>query len=82
MHDQGLDLLLYIYKDLLSIQIGQEDQVVYSDLIDMLRQQSLQLSQKRVANHLVAILEAKKRIYANVNPQLLMEQLVLTLQEG
>jgi DNA polymerase-3 subunit delta' len=31
---------------------------------------------------MTSILEAKKRLHANANPQLLMEQLVLTFQEG
>jgi len=80
--ESGLDLLLYLYKDLISIQASLDDDVVYHDLMTMLKQQALQLSQRAALNHVVSIMEAKKRLHANVHPQLLMEQLVLTLQEG
>jgi DNA polymerase-3 subunit delta' len=80
--ETGLDLLLYIYKDVLSIQLGNEEQVIYHDLIQQLTQHALQMTQRSVTEKITSILEAKKRLHANVNPQLLMEQLVLTLQEG
>jgi DNA polymerase-3 subunit delta' len=80
--ENGLDLLLFLYKDLISIQTGIENNVIYRDLLSMLKQHALQLSQRAVLNHVVSIMEAKKRLNANVHPQLLMEQLVLTLQEG
>lgn len=78
----GLDLLLLWVKDILYIQIGEEKNLVYIDQKDLLEAQSLRLSQKRIADQLAVILEAKKRLDANVNPSLLMEQLVLKLQEG
>ncbi|MFD1736880.1 DNA polymerase III subunit delta' [Bacillus salitolerans] len=78
----GLELLLVYYRDLLSVLIGDEQTVVFSDQIDQLKQRALQLSQMRVMEDMTAILEAKKRLSANVQSQLLMEQLVLKLQEG
>jgi DNA polymerase III subunit delta' len=78
----GLDLLLYVYKDILSIQIGNDDQVIYQDCIQQLSQHALQTTQRSVTEKMTSILEAKKRLHANVNPQLMMDQLVLTLQEG
>lgn len=80
--DIGLDLLLYIYKDLLSVQIGNEQQVIFQDLLQQLKKHSLQITQRNLLTKITSILEAKKRLHANTNPQLLMEQLVLTLQEG
>ncbi|MDR9798367.1 DNA polymerase III subunit delta' [Aeribacillus pallidus] len=80
--EMGLDFLLFLYKDLLSIQIGNEDDVVYLDILPMLKQQGLKLGQRTVLHQIVSILNAKKRLNFNVNPQLLMEDLVLTLQEG
>jgi DNA polymerase-3 subunit delta' len=80
--ETGLDLLLYIYKDVLSVQLGNEEQVIYQDLIQQLKQHALQMTQRSVTEKITSILEAKKRLHANVNPQLLMEKLVLTLQEG
>jgi DNA polymerase-3 subunit delta' len=78
----GLDLLLLYYRDLLSFIIGEEDAVVYRDVLEQLKQRALQLSQKSIVEKMAAILEAKKRLNANVQGQLMMEQLVLKLQEG
>ncbi|WP_226671255.1 DNA polymerase III subunit delta' [Metabacillus litoralis] len=80
--DTGLDLLLYLYKDILSVQVGNDDQVIFQDMIQLIKQHALQMTQRSVTEKITSILEAKKRLHANVNPQLLMEQLVLTLQEG
>ncbi|WLR50885.1 DNA polymerase III subunit delta' [Bacillus tianshenii] len=78
----GLDLLLLWYKDLLYMQAGEEDKLVFIDQQEMIKQEALRVSQQTVAHQLSAILEAKKRIHSNVNAQLLMEQLMLRLQEG
>ncbi|MDQ0233372.1 DNA polymerase III subunit delta' [Metabacillus malikii] len=78
----GLDLLLYIYKDILSVQLGNKEQVIFNDMVQQLTQHALQMTQRSVTDKMTSILEAKNRLHANVNPQLLMEQLVLTLQEG
>lgn len=80
--DQGLDLLLLILKDLLYIQLGKQSQVVYLDEFQRLEQFALQTSGPRLAGQMTAILDAKRKLHANMNPQLLMEQLVLELQEG
>lgn len=80
--DQGLDLLLLILKDLLYIQLGKEDRVVFSDEISRLEQFALHSSANRLASQMSVVLEAKRKLQANMNSQLLMEQLVLELQEG
>lgn len=80
--DMGLDLLLYLYKDILSIQIGNTEHVIYQDLLPQLEQHAIQVSRQKMLQKITSILEAKKRLQANVSPQLLMEQLVLSLQEG
>ncbi|NPC94926.1 DNA polymerase III subunit delta' [Bacillus sp. WMMC1349] len=82
-HQQmGLDMLLFIYRDVLSIQIGHEDKIIFQDLFQILKQHALQSTQQRVTNQILAVLEAKKRLYSNVNAHSLMEHLVLMLQEG
>lgn len=78
----GLDLLLFIYRDVLSIQLGNNGQVLYQDIMDNLESHALQSTQASVMKQIHAVLEAKKRLHSNVNTQVLMEQLVLTLQEG
>jgi DNA polymerase III subunit delta' len=80
--DRGLDLLLLLYKDLLHLQLGREEHVVYIDQLSYLRQKALQLSNRKISDHMSFILEAKGRLGTNMNPHLLMEQLVLKLQEG
>ncbi|MCA1032857.1 DNA polymerase III subunit delta' [Bacillus timonensis] len=80
--DYGLDLLLLLFKDLLYIQVGDEQKVIYHDQLETLKQQALQTSGRRVLEQVSAILESKRRLGTNMNPQLLMEQLVFKLQEG
>ncbi|MGJ7923150.1 DNA polymerase III subunit delta' [Neobacillus sp. LXY-4] len=80
--DRGLDLLLLFYKDLLYIQVGKNDQVVFQNEKERLEQYALQASGRKLADQMAAILESKRKLHANMNSQLLMEQLVLKLQEG
>lgn len=80
--DRGLDLFLLVFKDLLYIQLGKKDQAVYLDESSRLEQFALQTSGRRLTDQMAAILEAKRKLHANMNPQLLMEELVLKLQEG
>jgi DNA polymerase-3 subunit delta' len=80
--NRGLDLLLLIFKDLLYIQLDKQEQIAYKGESERLQQFALQASRRRLSDQMSAILEAKKRLAANMNPQLMMEQLVLKLQEG
>lgn len=80
--DRGLDLLLLILKDLLYIQLGKNKQVVFLNERNRLEQAALQTSGRRLTEQLANVLDAKRKLHANMNPQLLMEQLVLELQEG
>ncbi|WP_026574053.1 DNA polymerase III subunit delta' [Bacillus sp. UNC438CL73TsuS30] len=80
--NRGLDLLLLIFKDLLYIQLDKQEQIVYLEDRERLKQFALQASRRRLTDQMSAILEAKKKLAANMNPQLMMEQLVLKLQEG
>ncbi|WP_042353295.1 DNA polymerase III subunit delta' [Bacillus massiliigorillae] len=80
--DRGLDLLLLIYKDLLYIQLDQKDSMVFQNMKLELEKSALHHSQRMLATYMEAILEAKRRLMSNTNPQLVMEQLVLNLQEG
>lgn len=80
--DRGLDLLLLIFKDLLYIQLGKQDKIVYLGYKEEFEQFALKASTRHLADQMAAILDAKRRLTANMNPQALMEQLVLKLQEG
>ncbi|MBH9968567.1 DNA polymerase III subunit delta' [[Bacillus] enclensis] len=78
--DRALDLLLLIYKDLLQIQLGKEEQLVYPDQKEKWKSDALQVSTNRLSTSMTAILEAKRKLNANMNSQLLVEQLMLKLQ--
>lgn len=80
--DLGLDLLLLFLRDLLYIQLGKAEQIVFMSEKERLEAFSLQTSGRRLTNQMAAVLDAKKNLQANMNPQLLMEQLVLRMQEG
>ncbi|MCH1626957.1 DNA polymerase III subunit delta' [Fredinandcohnia quinoae] len=78
----GLDILLLVYKDLLYIQLGDEESIIFHDQVVKFKQYALQTSSRRISDQITAIFEAKRRLHTNMNPHLLMEQLVIKLQEG
>lgn len=80
--DLGLNLFLLLLKDLIYIQVGKEGQMVFLKFKSTLKAYALQTAASKLTNQMASILEAKKKLHANMNPQLLMEQLVLKLQEG
>ncbi|MCM2535599.1 DNA polymerase III subunit delta' [Neobacillus pocheonensis] len=80
--NRGLDLLLLIFKDLLYIQLDKQEQIAFMGESERLKQLALQVSGRCLSDQMSAILEAKRKLQANMNPQLMMEQLVLKLQEG
>lgn len=80
--DIGLDLLLYLYRDIMHLQLGQSENVIYRDRMDDLQQWALTYSQKRIIENMLLILQAKARLNTNMNVQLLMEQLILNLKGG
>ena len=80
--DIGLHLLLLWFRDLLSVKVRQLDQVVYSDQLQQLERYARRFKTVQIGTHLETIMEARKRLNANVNPQLVIEQAVLTIQEG
>ncbi|SFA55312.1 DNA polymerase-3 subunit delta' [Anoxybacillus pushchinoensis] len=78
----GLDLLLYLYNDLLYVLLGEEQHIAYGDCMEQFQRSRFLYSEKQIAQHMKVILQAKARLHTNMNPQLLMEQLVLQLREG
>jgi DNA polymerase-3 subunit delta' len=80
--DVGLELLLLWYKDLLYLKLELADNYIYIDQTERLSKQALFWSKDRIARGIEAILSAKRRLHANVNSQLLLEQLVIRLQGG
>ncbi|WP_335872078.1 DNA polymerase III subunit delta' [Bacillus sp. 2205SS5-2] len=79
--DRALDLLLLIYKDLLYLGINYEE-LAFPDQKEAWQSQALQISTKRISEQMTIVLDAKRKLNANMNTQLLMEELVLKLQGG
>ncbi|WP_018924708.1 DNA polymerase III subunit delta' [Salsuginibacillus kocurii] len=77
----GLDMFLYWYRDLLYTKLG-HTKLAYPDQVERLQKEALYRKEQTIAWQMEAVLEAKRQLAANVNPQLLMERLLLRLQEG
>lgn len=76
--EQGLDLLLLAFKDIINDQIGREKNMFLFQPNDgLLKRAGEQFSQKRLLRILQALLSAKQKLHQNVHPTLVMEQLVL-----
>lgn len=78
----GIDLMTLWYRDVLRTKVDQMEQIVYVDQEDRLQKQAFSLTEERLARHLEAIVDTKRRIDANTTPQLAMEQMLIRLQEG
>ncbi|GAE36546.1 DNA polymerase III subunit delta' [Halalkalibacter akibai] len=78
----GLDMILLWLRDLMYMKVGKLDSLTYVDQQNKLEQQALNSTQDVLSRRMSAVLQAKKHLASNVNPQLLMEKLLLTIQEG
>ncbi|GAA0320966.1 DNA polymerase III subunit delta' [Bacillus carboniphilus] len=78
----GLDMFLFIYRDVLSIQMDKRERLTFPGFLKELEQSALHLSQKTILLSIETILHTKRMLDAHTNNQLLMEQMVLNLQEG
>ncbi|AQX52977.1 DNA polymerase III subunit delta' [Priestia flexa] len=78
----GLNLLMLLYRDVLTLQVEEEPMLIYFYKEDHLKSHALQATQQKIIAKIEVILRAKNKLNSNMNIQLLMEQLVLDLQEG
>jgi DNA polymerase-3 subunit delta' len=79
--EQGFDLLLLAFKDILYFHIGNEHAMVVFTPDDANFEKAARVfSQERLLNILHALLEAKRNLKQNVHPALVMEQLTLQIQ--
>ncbi|MRG88156.1 DNA polymerase III subunit delta' [Salinibacillus xinjiangensis] len=76
----GLDLLLIWYRDYVSYLIERKDTIIYIDEKEKFEKYTFSLSRDQATKALKKILEAKNKLKANVNPTLVMEELVLQIQ--
>ncbi len=80
--EYGLDLLLYIYRDIVTVKAGRSSMLAYPDYRDTFEQYALQFTYAQLSQRMDAILQAKQYMHSNMNRTLLIEQLVLNMQEG
>lgn len=79
--EEGLDLLLLGFKDVLYYHIGNESEMVFfTNQEQLLEKAALSFSQEELLTYLNAIMQAKRKLKQNVNPTLVMEQLTLHIQ--
>lgn len=80
--DRGLDLLLYVYRDVVAIKSELTSTSAYPDQGEFLNSLAMKMTYAQLSAVIDSILLAKKQLYENMNRQLLMEQLMLNMQEG
>lgn len=79
--EQGLDVLLLAFKDILYFHIDNtESMVVFIPNEERLERAVLYFSQEKLLDILNALLKAKRKLKQNVHPTLVMEQLTLHIQ--
>ncbi|KXH86846.1 DNA polymerase III subunit delta' [Sporosarcina sp. HYO08] len=80
--ERGLDLLLYAYRDIVSVKAALQSMPTYPDQQQFFNNLSIKMPYNQLSLMMEAILQAKKYLHSNMNRTLLMEQLVLNMQEG
>lgn len=76
-----LSLLTLWYRDVLAMKIGNEEGLTFRGELSALKREAAKISTEGVARVLDAILEAGKRLKANVNKELTLELLLLKIKE-
>lgn len=79
---QFLDLLIIWYRDILNIKLNRKSSIVYKDFEDILSKQALHITELNLIDKIELIIQAKKKLSSYVNPQVTLEELVLSLWEG
>lgn len=79
--EQGLDLLLLAFKDILYNHIGNEGAYVFfTPNNELVEKAAMSFSQEHLVNTLNLVLKAKRKLKQNVQPTLVIEQLALQIQ--
>ena len=78
--DYGLELLLLGFKDILYMQLGKKESLVFFNHTDQILRSGVEhFSKAKLLKIMSNLLETKQKLKQNVNPTLLMEQFVLQL---
>ncbi|MEX3623613.1 DNA polymerase III subunit delta' [Viridibacillus arvi] len=79
--EMGIDLITLFFKDLLYAKVGKREKIVFIDEENYFLNESSVLEPTMITSKIKSIMDAKKRIYSNVNPQLILEQIVIDIQK-
>lgn len=77
-----LDLCLLWFKDLVNIQAGRTDRLVFADQKEWLTRHSFSRDVRFWIRCIEAVIDAKRKLRAHVQPQLALEQLMIRVQGG
>lgn len=77
-----LSLLVLWFKDMTQFQAGRQESIVFIDQLEWISAHAFSRSFASWVACMEHVLEADKRMRANVTPQLSFEQLLVKLQEG
>ena len=80
--EQALDLLLYAYRDIVSVKANPDAACTYPDMLPLWNEIALSSTYEKLSKQMQAVLQARTNLQRNMNRTLLMEQLMLNLQEG
>ncbi|GLC90374.1 DNA polymerase III subunit delta' [Lysinibacillus piscis] len=80
--EQALDLLLFAYRDIVSIKANPEAACTYPDRLQFFKEIALHSTYEQLSSQMEAILQARLSLERNMNRALMLEQLMLNLQEG
>jgi DNA polymerase-3 subunit delta' len=77
--EQGLELLLLAFKDMINYQIGREDKILLFEhkKDGLLGRAASHFTQGEILAMTKQVLDARRKLTQNIHPTLLMEQLVL-----
>ncbi|WP_042147568.1 DNA polymerase III subunit delta' [Paucisalibacillus sp. EB02] len=78
--EQGIDLLLLAFKDILYSHLGNEESLVFFQQDERLERLSMYFSQEKLISILHGLLDAKRKLKQNVHPTLVMEQVTLQIE--
>jgi DNA polymerase-3 subunit delta' len=77
-----LELLLIWLKDIWLYQLGEVQRINNCDALAPLKKQAQKMTRERTMQSLLYVLETIKRMDSHANPQLAIERMILSIQEG
>lgn len=79
---QRLELLLHWWHDILLVKIGNDESVTNIDRLEALRRESDSHSLVQIRDFISRVQSTEKQLYLNVNPQLVLEVLMLNIPDS